>query len=266
VRATLAAGGPAADHPPVSDVCPACATPLPEGVARCANCGRVDLDRARAISRAGAAAVAAQARAVPATRILLYGSLAAAFAALGLRSAFPDGGPVPAIAEQVLYLAVIGLGLRTLGPTGAARMLGGRVRAAHLLPSILAGVVAGLGLWGWTLLVRRLDPSDAPDPGSIGTAAFVSLLLVPGLVQETLSRGDTWAALRSLRSARWTALVTAAQFAAVYGIASGVSLLAAPYRFAMGLLFGLLRERTGSLAPCLAAHALALGIALALLS
>jgi hypothetical protein len=246
----------------VSDACTACGTALPAGSARCGACKKVDLERARAIGRAGAQAMAAAERAQRAVRLLLYGSLVAAFAVAALEELLP-ASPWRSMAESALLVVLAAAGTSALGPGGLAEAIGRPVRASHLVPTLVAGAAAGLAWWGWGLAVRRWEGGAAPQ-AAVSPSTFVSVHLLRGMALECLTRGATWAALARLRSPRATLLGTAVQHALVFGIAWGP--YGAPAALALGVLLGWLRRRTGGLAPCLAAHALALGVALVLLS
>jgi membrane protease YdiL (CAAX protease family) len=245
----------------VSDACAACATPLPARGAKCGRCGRVDLERAREINRAGAETVRRAVEGSRAARVLLYGSLLAVVAVVAVEASLPEGGAWRAAAENGLFALVAVAGLRALGPGAGAGVLGGPARAAHLLPAVATGLVAG-ALWaGWDLLVSRALSAPAPAGARLDAALFVAGILVPVLAQEALTRGATREALSRFATPRKTGLVVAAQFALLEVAWSPLSV---PARFGAGLLLGILRERTGSLAPCLAAHAVARSLVLAL--
>jgi membrane protease YdiL (CAAX protease family) len=121
----------------------------------------------------------------------------------------------------------------------------------------LVAVVGGLTLpfvgSAWAELVMGIGemPHQNPFAELSRTEAVVIVCLAPGIFEELAFRGivlDT--ALRLMRPGM-AQLATAALFAGVH-----LSPLVFPYHVLVGILLGLLRTRSGSLVPCMAAHAL----------
>lgn len=175
--------------------------------------------------------------------------LAAAFAIGRTDPLDPAQTGTSALALGVL--AVAGLfALWALGPGERRRVLGGVPTAGDLWFGLAVGLCAlGLGFVYFGLLRRFAVPMRPALPAPM-------LLLVTGiampLVEETLLRGVLWQALLPIAGSGGAIVVAALLGGALHGPASGV--FAFPAQAAAGLLFGWMRRRTGSLAPCLLAH------------
>ena len=93
---------------------------------------------------------------------------------------------------------------------------------------------------------------------------FLSLVVLPPLVEETVFRGFVFAGLRNKLKFVWAALATSALFASAHlQIGNGQPLLwvAALDTFTLSLVLCYLREKTDSLWPGILLHALKNGIA-----
>lgn len=77
--------------------------------------------------------------------------------------------------------------------------------------------------------------------------------VLPALLEEWVDRGVIWTACMRATTEGRTIFLTAGLFALSHGLNGGF-LLELPHRFAMGLVLGWLRARTGSLLPCVLAH------------
>jgi membrane protease YdiL (CAAX protease family) len=98
------------------------------------------------------------------------------------------------------------------------------------------------------------------------TLTFISLVILPPLVEETLMRGYLYGSLRKNMSKIGAALVTSIIFASAHlEFGSGAPLLwiAALDTFVLSLFLVYLREKTGSLWAGMLVHALKNGIAFA---
>ena len=80
---------------------------------------------------------------------------------------------------------------------------------------------------------------------------------------QWLCRGVLWEASRPVLSPLATIGLTAGLFAFLH-MSNGLGWLEIPHRFALGLILGWLRWRTGSLVPCFLAHFVNNSIAVAL--
>jgi membrane protease YdiL (CAAX protease family) len=242
-----------------ADACTACSAPLRADRADCERCGKVDVARARELNRASYEAYQRNRGARVAVRVLLYGSVVLAIAIVLIESTLAPS-PWRAATEHLLFVALAVAGLVPLGAGGFRASLGGPPRAAHVGPTLLAGLVGGAVWWAWNwILLWALGGLAFGGPNRVDAFFLVSAVFLPPLLQEWLCRGVTWDALGRIQSPRAQRLITALQGAVIYGV--GWRPLAIPSRFVLGLILGRLRERTGSLFPCVVAHLIAKGIA-----
>jgi membrane protease YdiL (CAAX protease family) len=125
--------------------------------------------------------------------------------------------------------------------------------------ALAAGVVTSLYLCA-TWITQRLWPLSAtslsalrhtcfPDSGAHLVLVLTTLLLVTPLMEEVFFRGVLRAQF-ALSFPALRVLGPALLFALLHGEARNV-----PALFFLGLLLGFLRERSGSLAPCVLVHA-----------
>lgn len=122
-------------------------------------------------------------------------------------------------------------------------------------------------------LIPSLNVNQAQQLGFTNAAGFgalaltfVSLVILPPIVEETLVRGFLYTSLKSAMPQLGAALVTSAIFASAHLQAgSGAPLLwiAAIDTFVLSLFLIYLREKTGSLWASMTLHALKNGIAFA---
>lgn len=101
---------------------------------------------------------------------------------------------------------------------------------------------------------------NAMTPRGPGEAllALATVALVPAVCEEILLRGVLLPALLTRHRARAAVLVSAALFASLHMVATsdgGVSLYQVPQALLVGVALGVLRLRSGSLLPCILAHA-----------
>lgn len=96
---------------------------------------------------------------------------------------------------------------------------------------------------------------------------FVSLVILPPLVEELVARGFLFGGLRSTLAFWPATLITSLLFAAAHLGASSEGLLwvAGIDTFVLSVVLCYLRERTGSLWPCIGLHAIKNGLAFCLL-
>lgn len=113
---------------------------------------------------------------------------------------------------------------------------------------------------GYTTLWQAVQGSDAePAEASAGTTLFLAVAVAVPILEEWLCRGVLWLAVRPRLGVTTAVLATAVCFGLLHAM-NGAYLFEVPHRFAMGLMLGWLRHRTGSLAPCVLAHALHNGV------
>lgn len=107
-----------------------------------------------------------------------------------------------------------------------------------LLPAALFVLVAGFAAWWF--------PSEVPVQS--GVLAAVRLCLAAPLAEEIVFRGAVQSFLQPLGGGT-AVLLQALLFAVQHGSAAAVA-----YAFCMGLVFGWMRQRTGSVLPGAALH------------
>ncbi|HJQ08943.1 MAG TPA: CPBP family intramembrane glutamic endopeptidase [Candidatus Saccharimonadales bacterium] len=97
--------------------------------------------------------------------------------------------------------------------------------------------------------------------------AFISLVVLPPVVEETLFRGFLFGGLRRRLPFWWATLLTSILFAAPHLLASSEGLLwvAGLDTFILSLFLCYIREKTGSLWACIGLHAIKNGFAFMLL-
>jgi len=168
-----------------------------------------------------------------------------------------DGGAFAALlAASVLSLGgVIGLGLVVWGRVSLAEL---GWRAERLGPDLLKGVLGGLACCVIVLLVSMTLGASAAETlqGWWGVPFLERLLGVligveAALTEETLFRGDLQPTLQRMLGRGAGLLLTALIFAA-YHLRFGLWGLLG--KTAFGLVFGILRDRTGRLVSPAVAH------------
>lgn len=99
--------------------------------------------------------------------------------------------------------------------------------------------------------------------GAALALVFISLVVVPPVLEEVIFRGFLFGSLRQKLSLAWASLITSVLFAAPHILASSDGLLwiAAIDTFILSLVLCYLRERTGNLWAPIALHALKNGAA-----
>jgi len=122
-----------------------------------------------------------------------------------------------------------------------------------------------------THLVPALNVSQKQDLGFQNVSGggsllltFISLVILPPLVEETVFRGFVYTGLRGKLKPLWAALLTSVLFASAHlQFGSGKPLLwvAAIDTFSLSLVLCYLRQKTNSLWPGIMLHALKNGIA-----
>lgn len=122
----------------------------------------------------------------------------------------------------------------------------------------VAGGVAALIASTLYLGVLLLFVDEVETEGELAdplpfAVTFVVVVLFPAVVEELADRGVLWEALRRITGVGGTIVASALVFAFLHGLGEG-AFFEIPHRFTMGLVFGWLRARTGSLAPCMVAH------------
>ncbi|HEY4160958.1 MAG TPA: type II CAAX endopeptidase family protein [Candidatus Saccharimonadales bacterium] len=122
-----------------------------------------------------------------------------------------------------------------------------------------------------SLNVNQKQDLGFQNPSGAGnlTLTFISLVVLPPLVEETVFRGFMFTGLKTKLRWGWAALLTSALFAVPHLLESGQSgsllWVAGIDTFTLSLVLCYLREKTDSLWPGILLHALKNGIAFAAL-
>lgn len=191
---------------------------------------------------------------------IVVGVVAAAFGASFDRPP-PAVNIVATFVQDLAFVAAALLFARSAGRAAAARLGFARTR---LWPALgwMALAYAGYGLlsatWGQIVHTTRTDNLPTSLGVDRSTAALVAVCVlvttVAPLAEETLFRGYVFGALRNWRGPWPAAILTGIVFGAIhYGSADKVFLV--PLAI-FGVALCLVRERTGSLLPCIALHAI----------
>ena len=109
----------------------------------------------------------------------------------------------------------------------------------------------------WATLVDQPEQTTAEDLGVDESdlallGAGVMFVLVAPIAEELFFRGFFYGSLRSALPVVWAALINGLVFGLIHAT-TGIS--AVPALIVFGIVLCLLRERTGSLYPCIAVHA-----------
>ena len=109
----------------------------------------------------------------------------------------------------------------------------------------------------WVAVVGAPEQSTAEDIGAEESdlaliAAGVMFIYIAPVVEEMFFRGFFYGSLRSRLPTGWAALICGVVFGAIH-FGSGAS--AVPILMVLGVIFCLVREKTGSLYPCIGMHA-----------
>ena len=160
--------------------------------------------------------------------------------------------------RAVFTCSLVGLGIVAGAVAGHGVLrdsLRFRVSPSHLVPTLLALLVLVLADTLWISWARGDWIPHLPHLAWPGFELLLWIALVPGLVEEWLCRGVMWSSLRLQVAQGAGILATATLFALLHGLGRGGLSAVLPQLFA-GVVFGVLRARTGSLVPCMVAHAL----------
>lgn len=166
-----------------------------------------------------------------------------------------------------LDLVVASAALAFLG-RGAWRQAVGRIPDARaMLLAVAAAAVTSVIAYGYVALLALLAPEGAQAEfdaeADAGWAFVIAAVAFAPVAEEMLCRGALWAAIRPVTGRGTAIVVTAVVFGMLHGL-NGAHFLEVPHRFAIGCVLGWLRATTGSLTPCIAAHALHNAMAVAM--
>ncbi len=230
-----------------SGTCPGCGAPHSAVAGFCGKCGR-----ALGPAHPGASVRGREGNAVAAIAIVFVGTLLS-LAASGFLVRLELPGGVIAPLFSALLLAV-GVAASWVLLREGWRMTFGAPASAS---TILVGAAAGAASFGLTLLVvgllGRLFGRTAPPESTWQPLNLLVVAAIPACVEEWLCRGVLWTALREVSDTVGTIVLSAALFSLMH-VLNGAFVLELPHRLVAGLVFGLVRWKTGSLGPAVAAH------------
>lgn len=130
-----------------------------------------------------------------------------------------------------------------------------RWHAFLLVPMVVAGTLSlgglmwRIGVWLFpdASLIALLNQTIGEMDSTLG---LFTLSVVPGICEELMFRGAILGLLRKKLPSWMAILIQAAAFAVLHSLAVRL-----PHTFVLGVLFGILTVRTGSLWPAMLAHA-----------
>jgi len=232
--------------------CGSCGASLNASAQFCGECGATTREtrRKRAASRdADRSTVAALAVAFTGTLVTLVAGYA--LAELGLSTG------LLVAASNLMFIAVGAVAVTLLGKGGWRASLAEQPDENGVLLGLVAiPICLGMNIAYVTVLQSLMGAGDgiaAPSEVAHPLFLIITVALLPALVEEWLDRGVIWTACMRATTEGRTIMLTAGLFAFSHGLNGGF-LLELPHRFAMGLVLGWLRARTGSLLPCMLAH------------
>lgn len=128
-----------------------------------------------------------------------------------------------------------------------------------VIVAALAGTFLGLN----TEQEQEIGFESVKTGGGGLILVFISLVILPPIVEELLFRGFLFGGLRKKLTLVWATLITSAMFAAPHllGSSTGLLWIAAVDTFVLSLVLCYVRERTGALWACIGIHAVKNGLA-----
>lgn len=239
--------------------CPACGKRSIDGKKFCPACGYQLRERRRDPAKSGVYAAA----------ILSLGTFFMLIVGAGL-----DPMVYASDLEEVAW-SITGYGLLLLPAIPALWILGaGSLRASfatwphwtQLGFGLLGGLLSFAISAAYMLALFSIfdwEEDNSELEATTYWVAFVSWVILPALCEEWIDRGVLWVAMKRIAGDGTTIFTTALMFGMSHGLGEG-SFLEVPHRFAVGLILGWLRARSGSLLPCILAHGVLNALALSL--
>lgn len=231
-------------------LCRGCRAEMLPDARFCGACGAPSREHVREVAASGRA----ERRLALRSALSLFAICAGTFAALQMpRPEDLDGLAREAIDAGSLLLtglvaALVGGGLRGTTPL-----------AASLRWLLAAAPLAGITISVASVYLHALGLAGATAAAPMDLAPWIGTVVFAPLVEEWICRGVAWRAAERLSRPATALVLTSVLFAFLHGL-GGLWLLELPHRLVGGLAYGFLRWRSGSLWPCVLAHALHNGI------
>lgn len=204
--------------------------------------------------------------AVAAFGLGVAGMFAAGAAAAVLMSQGFGIGMRPTLLVAELLLVTPALLFVAFGPRLSALRLGG---SSHV--ALLMAVILGCSLWvtsagllelqssffppsaEFVELFRRIHAALKPDGPFDAALSVLTIAVIPAVCEEILFRGVLLPSLARKMAPLTAVVVSALIFALIH--VDGRQFDRVPFAFLMGVALGAIRVRSGSLLPCIVAHA-----------
>jgi len=192
--------------------------------------------------------------------VIFVGAVAGIFGA-----SFDDPPPavniVATVVQDAAFVGAAVLFAGRIGPVLPAQFGFVRTRIRPAIGWMLFAYVVYIALGQvWAAIVDTSKVDKLPDSLGVdqSTVALVAVCVlvtvIAPLAEEAFFRGYFYGALRNWRGPWLAALLTGLVFGAVH--AGGTDLVFLPPLAVLGFMLCVLRERTGSLLPCIALHAI----------
>ena len=234
--------------------CAACGRSLTARDRFCGECGAPTRQTLRAVQAHGVAEASRARRSSSAIATIYGGTLLALLLVGSLVDANAAAQHVALLTGEILAGVAAAL---VLGSRSYRASFGRTPRGPHLALAVPCAAITLTLAAAWvTLFTPSLPGNHVEQPGvNLLVVELLLTVICTPLVEEWLCRGLLWIAVRPNASRTTTLWVTATLFALLHGLNGGY-LLEVPHRLAAGLLFGVLRDRSGSLWPSVLAHML----------
>jgi membrane protease YdiL (CAAX protease family) len=225
--------------------CRGCRKEMPGSARFCPHCGAISKGYQKVMQAEYADQAQSEQRSVWTIAVLFFGGVAAMLLP-GSEQEFVNWWQD--IGTLVIGFVAIGV----LGFDRIGACFGGLARPKFMLLGLLVGFL-GYGISH--LYVSLLNVlQESPELSGMGLATFLSLVVAAPVIEEWTYRGIAWTAAERIGGVRMAFWLSAALFALAHGLNGGF-VMEFPHRFVVGLGFGWLRLKSGSLLPGMAAHA-----------
>lgn len=228
--------------------CSRCRGPLRDGARFCPACGAATVVQTQRIARMETRLRTQASRRVAASIVVFGGVLASMIVA---SSSFEEAS-AHALAASIGFVVTGLVAIAMLGQ-GAARASAPLATSVRdVLLAVPAGLVCVVVAIAYVRGLRLALGAPDAEPDALRAADVVAFVVLAPLVEEWLTRGIAWFALREATSPRATLWTTSALFTLMHGLQGGLFVL--PHRLFGGLVLGWLRQRSGSIVPGIVAH------------